>query len=237
LKKSEEVRIFAVFKASGDLMSPTIELPPPDPESCLITSRVSRHKGGTLVDEDVRDLGVHARRVCDPDGYRPASCPRCGHGGLHVHCYPERRPRGEAGMPPVVRIVQYICANSNCGATWRILPRFLARHLWRGWATVERVVELGERAVEPAAAPAIPIPARTQRRWRARLAASARVLVVLLAVSGGAVLEGLATRLGLDATRGELVVAHAALADLAPGERLSALATLVHRLERGIRLM
>lgn len=218
-------------------MSPTIELPPPDPESCLITSRVSRHKGGTLVDEDVRDLGAHVRRICDPDGYRPASCPRCGHGGLHVHCYRERRPRGEAGMPPVIRIAQYICASLDCGATWRILPRFLTRHLWRVWTTVERVVKPDERAVEATAVPAVPIPARTRRRWCARLAASARTLVVLLAVSGGAVLEGLATRVGLDATRRELVVAHADLAGLATGERLSALAALVHRLERGIRLM
>jgi len=140
-------------------------------------------------------------------------------------------------MPPVVRIVQYICASADCGATWRILPRFLARHLWRAWTTVERVAQIDERAVEAAAAPAVPIPARTRRRWRERLAASARVLVVLLAVSGGAVLEGLAIRLGLDATRRELVVTHADLADLAAGERLSALAALVHRLERGIRLM
>lgn len=218
-------------------MSPTIELPPPDPESCLIVSRVSRHKGGTLIDESVRDLVDHARRICDPDGYRPASCPRCGYGGLHVHCYRERLPRGEAGMPPVVRIVQYICASPDCGATWRVLPRFLARHLWRAWTTVERVVGLDEHAVEAAAAPAVPIPARTQRRWRARLAATARVLVVLLAASGGAVLEGLATRVGLDATRGELVIAHAELAGLDAGERLSTLAALVHRLERGIRLM
>jgi hypothetical protein len=218
-------------------MSPTIELPPPDPESCLITSRVSRHKGGTLVDEEVRDLIAHEQRISDPDGYRPASCPRCGHGGLHVHCYRERRPRGEAGMPPAIRVVQYICASADCGATWRILPSFLARHLWRAWATVERVVKLGERTVKAAAAPAVSIPARTRRRWRARLAATARVLVVLLAVSGGAVLEGLATRVGLDATRGELVIAHAELAGLASGERLSALAALVHRLERGIRLM
>lgn len=218
-------------------MSPIIELPPPDPESCLITSRVSRHKGGTLIDESVHDLAEHERRICDPDGYRPAACPRCGHGELHVHGYRERRPRGEAGMPPVVRIVQYICANADCGATWRILPRFLARHLWRAWPTVERVVAPAERPVERAAAAAVPIPARTRRRWHARLAASARVLVVLLAVSGSAILEGLAMRVGLDAARGELVIAHAERAGLAAGERLSTLAALVHRLERGIRLM
>jgi hypothetical protein len=140
-------------------------------------------------------------------------------------------------MPPVVRIVQYICASLACGATWRILPLFLARHLWRAWTTVERVVELDERAIEPATTPVVPIPARTRRRWQARLAATARVLVVLLAVSGGAVLEGLAMRLGVDATRRELTVAHAELAGLAAGEQLATVAALVHRLERGIRLM
>ncbi len=213
-------------------MSPRIELPPPDPENCLITSRVSRHKGGTLIDEAVRDLAVHARRICDPDGYRPSSCPRCGHGGLHVHCYPERRPRGDAGMPPVIRIAQYVCASSVCGATWRILPMFLARHLWRAWVTVERVVEAGEATtVDP------PIPERTVRRWRSRLAATARVLIVLLAASGGAVLEKIAARQGLDVTRGELVSTHAEVAGVVAGERYAALAALVHRLERGVRLM
>ena len=223
-----------MFKANGDLMSPRIELPPPDPENCLITSRVSRYKGGTLIDEDVRDLVEHARRICDPDGYRPGSCLRCGHRGLHVHCYPERRPQGDSRMPPVVRIAQCVCASSDCGATWRILPMFLARHLWRSWATVERVTKPGEaRTTETAP----PIPERTVRRWRARLAATARVLVVLLAASGEAVLEGIAAGLGLDASRGALVAAHADVAGVAVGERLSALAELVHRLERGVRLM
>jgi hypothetical protein len=236
LKKSEEARIFAV-QAKETLMSPRIELPPPDPENCLITSRVSTHKGGTLVDEDVRDLVDHQRRISDPDGYRPACCPRCGHRGLHVHCYPERQPRGDPRMPPVIRIAQYVCASSDCGATWRILPMFLARHLWRTWATVERVIKpkVDEAATTTDTTP--PVPDRTERRWRARLAASARVLVVLLAVSGGAVLEGIAARLGLDATRGALVAAHADLAGVAAGSRLSALAALVHRLEGGVRLM
>jgi len=55
-------------------MSPTIGLPPPEPESCLVTSRVSRFKGGTIVDEDVRDLDAHMRRIRSPDGYRPPAC-------------------------------------------------------------------------------------------------------------------------------------------------------------------
>lgn len=209
-------------------MSPTIGLPPPDPEICLVTPRVSRFKGGTLIDEDVRDLAAHERRVCDPDGYRPDRCPRCGHRVLHVHCYPDRHPRGEPGMPPAVRIVQYICTASECGATWRVLPMFLARHLWRAWRTVEHVLD---------GTPAPAVPAATQRRWRSRLASAARVLVVLLAASGGRALETVAARVGLDATRGELVWTHVEVAGVASGERLAAVAALAHRLSRGIRLM
>jgi len=201
-------------------MSPSIGLPPPDPETCLVTSRVSRFKGGTLIDDEVHDLETHERRLCDPDGYRPCRCPRCGHGMLHVHCYPERHPRGELGMPAVVRIVQYVCAAAGCAATWRILPMFLARHLWRAWKTVERVVM---PAGMPRSAGGPPIPARTEQRWRARFAASARMLVVMLAASGGAALGALE--------------AHANVTRAVPGRRLCALAELVHRLERGVRLM
>jgi len=215
-------------------MSPSIGLPPPSLETCLVTSRVSRFKGGTLIDDDVRDLKTHEIRVRDPDGYRPCRCPRCGHEVLHVHCYPERHPRGELGMPAVVRIVQYVCAAAECGATWRILPLFLARHLWRAWKTVERVVM---PAGMPRSAAAPPIPPRTVQRWRTRFAASARMLVVLLAASGGVALEALASSVSLDASRAELTAAHADVARVAPSARLAALAELVHRLERGLRLM
>ena len=135
-------------------------------------------------------------------------------------------------MPPVVRVAQYICAADECSATWRILPMFLARHLWRVWKTVERVTLPDE---VPGAAP--PVPERTQYRWRARLAATARVLVVLLAASGGFVLESIAAKVGLDASRAELVHAYMEQADVPCGARLAALAALTHRLERGIRLM
>lgn len=137
-------------------------------------------------------------------------------------------------MPAVVRIVQYICAAVECGATWRILPMFLARHLWRAWKTVERVV-MPAGMPWSAAAPAIP--ARTEQRWRARFAASARMLVVMVAASGGVALEALASRAGLDASRAELTEAHADVAHVAPAVRLATLAELVHRLERGVRLM
>lgn len=215
-------------------MSPSIGLPPPSPETCLVASRVSRFRGGTLIDEDVLDLAAHERRLSAPDGYRPERCARCGHDVLHVHCYPERHPRGELGMPAVVRIAQYVCAADECGATWRILPMFLARHLWRAWKTVERVVMPADM---PRSAAAPPIPERTEQRWRARLAAAARILVVLLAASGGGALEALASRVGLHASRAELTAAHAEVTRAAPAARLAALAELVHRLERGLRLM
>lgn len=137
-------------------------------------------------------------------------------------------------MPLVVPVAQYICVAAGCGATWRILPMFLARHLWRAWKTVERVV-LPSAAVSPSAAP--PVPARTRCRWRSRLAAAARVLVVLLAASGGLELEAVAAQVGLAASRAELVGVYAEQADVVQGARLAAVATLAHRLERGIRLM
>jgi hypothetical protein len=209
------------------------QLAPPAAEDCLIRSRVGKYKGGTLLAEEVVDLDTHLRRVADPDGYRPDACARCLFETLHVHSYPERRLHGEANRP-VVRIVQFICAEPSCRATWRILPRFLARHLWRAWWTVGRVVE-PEVVQKPREAPAIP--ARTERRWRERLASAARVLLVLLATSGSATLAAVATSAGLDATRAELVEVHARAVDAAPRMRLAALATLAHRLERGIRLM
>jgi hypothetical protein len=131
---------------------------------------VSSFKGGTLIAEDVYDLDAHLRRICDPDGYRPDRCPRCGHDVLHVHSYPERHPRGEPGMPPVVRVAQYICAAVECSATWHILPMFLARHLWRAWKTVERVALPGEA---PSAARAIPERTQYQAITDAELAATA----------------------------------------------------------------
>jgi hypothetical protein len=206
--------------------------PPPEPEECLIHSRVSRYKGGTLIAEDVLDLATHGRRIVDPDGYRPAQCPRCGGQVLHVHDYPRRKPRGEPGMPPEITLVRHICADPACEATWRIVPAFLARHLWRVWPTVERTT--GE--VSPPLSTA-PIPKRTERRWRARLASSAKQLVLLLATSGGALLEAIAKRVGLLSARLTLVDVHAQMTAAPKGQTLADLAALVHRLERGIRLM
>jgi hypothetical protein len=122
----------------------------------------------------------------------------------------------------------------ECGATWRVLPLFLARHVWHAWKAVERAV-LADAKLASSGAPEIR--RRTAARWCARLASSARVLVVLLAMSGGAALENVSKRVGLDGTRREVVVAYAAEAKTKPGERLASLGALAHRLERGIRLM
>ena len=137
-------------------------------------------------------------------------------------------------MPLVVEVAQYRCAAAECGATWRVLPLFLARHLWRAWKTVERVALPGA-ILSPSTAPQVP--ARTRCRWRSRLAAAARVLVVLLAASGGLAFEAIAAQVGLDASRAELVRIYAEQTGVVQGARLAAVATLAQRLERGIRLM
>ena len=167
-------------------------------------------------------------------GYRPDSCPKCEGHTLHVHDYPERRPLGELDLPPVIGIIRYICANPTCKATWRILPAFLPRHVWHRWQSVERTTL-------PAAAPptpsAKPIPERTAERWRARLASSARQLVVLLVACFGTLLKEVAKRTGPGATRYELVDVHMQVAGTPPKRRLGDLGAIVHRLVRGIRLM
>jgi hypothetical protein len=194
---------------------------------------VSRYKGGTLIDEEVRDLDTHHRRVADPDGYRPAMCPRCAHAVLHVHSYRERRPRRELGLPAEIRIVQYLCADEDCGAIWRVLPIFLARHLWWAWKTVERAVLPSTRSSRVASS----VPEQTRRRWRARLAASARILLALFAARGDDDVQRVAANVSADATRAVLVQAFAGSSHIADGEQLASVAALSHRLERGVRLM
>jgi hypothetical protein len=125
-------------------------LPPPQPEACLTLSRASRYKGGTLIAEDVWSVEEHVRRLSCPDGYRPEVCRRCGDARLHVHDHPERKPLGLA-MLSVLRIVRFICVNPNCGATWRIVPAFLARHLWWIWRRVEKATAPTVAAATPPA--------------------------------------------------------------------------------------
>ena len=152
---------------------------PPAAERCLVLRYASSgQKGGTLIDESVVDLAEHEARMHDPGSYRPKEC-RCGGRTLHVHGRRERRMRGSAtadGGLGTVTVMVFLCA--SCLATWRVLPAFLTRCLWRAWAVVERVVAGTRRADEPR------VPERTQRRWLARLAQTARVPGQVLATSG-----------------------------------------------------
>ena len=195
---------------------------PPAAETCLVLSDASRgRKGGTLIDERVRELSVHETMMKDPASYRPAEC-RCGCTRLHLHDRRERRALG-AGRTTVVSVVIFLCA--KCFATWRVLPAFLARCLWRSWEVVEGAL-LGERS---------PVPARTAQRWQARLAQTARAATQALAASGAPMLREVAQRVGLEASRGALVKAYAEAT--ASSSQLAPLAALLHRLSPGLRLM
>ena len=207
-----------------------IRTAPPAAASCLVSSYASRagtgQKGGTLIDETVIDLAAHEARMKDPASYRPAEC-RCGGVRLHLHDRRDRKVRGGEGIA-VVTVVIFLCA--NCSATWRVLPAFLARCLWRTWAVVAAVLCFAQRrAAEPE------VPRRTRQRWRARLAQLASVPMQVFASSGDAVLRGVAQRVGLEGSRQTLVKSYAtAFADAVP---LASLALLLHRLSPGIRLM
>jgi hypothetical protein len=208
-------------------------LPPPDAVRCL--HRPGERKGGTLLVEEVTSLAAHRARVCSPDGYRPGFCARCGHGVLHVHDYRGRvllEMATGAGCSGTewLQVVRYACAHADCGAVWQMLPAFVARHLWRAWATVERATMGGAPASSP-------VPPRTRERWGARLLAPALLLVQLFASETGSRLEALAKDVGLEATRHALVAAYAVVADARPGARLASVAAVVHRLARGVRLM
>jgi hypothetical protein len=216
-------------------MSPTIGLPPPPVEAILDSSRVSRYRGGTLIAEEVLDLAEHARRLCDPDLYRPEECARCGHDRVHVHDRALRHPQGCPELPSVLEVLVFRCA--GCGASWRILPRFLARHLWYAWRAVESLVKpapeadgvqnelRAERASD-----------RTEGRWRSRLASSGHLLRALLVIAGG-VLGELAVAVAQRCTREQVLDAFLAQVQPGAGGRLSAFAAVIHRVERGVRLM
>lgn len=216
-------------------------LPPPQPQDCLISSRKSRCKGGTIIAEDVWTPEEHERRIGCPDEYRPSGCARCGHDRLHVHDYVERSPLGLL-MRCALRIVRFICANPRCGATWRVLPAFLARHLWWSWERIEAVMAATTTTTVTAAAPAPlhamrPVPETTRRRWLERLGSSARQLLVLLSTTGTASVKAVADLLDLDTTRQDLIAAYVAAFQPAAGTRLASVGALVDRFERGIRLM
>lgn len=197
---------------------------PPAAQTCLVSSDTSRgRKGGTFIAEQVLELSVHETMMSEPSAYRPAAC-RCGSTRLHVHDRRERRLRGPGSA--VVTVMVFLCA--KCLATWRVLPAFLARCLWRAWDVVERAV-FDEGEHQPS------VPERTVRRWRARLAQSARSATQALAASGEPKLRAVAQAVGLDATRAELAKAYAKATE--GSSLLMPLAALLHRLSPGFRLM
>jgi hypothetical protein len=192
-----------------------------------------------LIAEGVLDLETH-ERLLGNGGYRPSACPRCG-ATMHIHEYRERVLAGASEVSTEIAIFR--CADrERCGAVTRVLPGLIARMLWRAWPTVEETLLVAEdaaRAEEYCTPPTVP--ERTRRRWRARLAASAAALVVVLGTASASVpaFHGVVQRVGLDGTRAEFV---AALADAvtpvpAPLLRLATTAAVIHRLARGVRLM
>jgi hypothetical protein len=68
------------------------------------------------------------------------------------------------------------------------------------------------------------------------LSSAGRMLVTVLATAGGALAE-LAASVGLGCTREAVLDAFVARVAPPVGLTLSAFATLIHRLERGVRLM
>jgi hypothetical protein len=210
-------------------------LPPPPTEACLVRQRPSSQKGGTIIAEDVTDRALHERRICDPDGYRPPFCPRCGERTLHVHDYRERTLRAEPGEP-TARVVRHECA--GCQAIWQVLPAFIARCLWRTWRVVEHIVTSAEWPAAtrmPSRWP--PVPDRTRRRWRARWQRPVQGLAQVLAACGHAAWAALATGLAPDATCADRVAAYTATTATPAGQQLAAVAALVDRLAPRMRLM
>ena len=174
-------------------------------------------------------LAAHEERLKDPSSYLPEEC-KCGSVRLHLHDRRTRLLRGTStsdGRFASVIVLVFLCA--DCSATWRVLPAFLARLLWRTWETVANTL-----ADEPP--PGQPkVPDRTRQRWRARLGQAARTATQVLASSGAAALRAVARQVGLEANRQELVTAFAAA--FTGGVVLPRLAELLHRLAPGIRLM
>jgi hypothetical protein len=198
----------------------------PAPSACLERAYPSSQKGGTLIAEDVLDLETHHARLSDANAYRPSGCGRCG-AVVHVH---DRRSRVLFGEQcRCTDVLRFRCSNrSGCGATWQVLPAFLARHLWRRWRVVEETIEEEHDRSR--------VPARTRRRWRVRLATGARQVVAVLA-TGAEAACAVAAEVGLEGCRFDLVRRCRELLCPAPGACLAELGALVHRLCPGVRVM
>lgn len=189
-----------------------------------------RFHGGTIIVQDVHDLSEHERRMLDADGYRPRECPRCGCTRLHVDDRHERLLLGEVG-PLRIKIIRYVCTAASCGATWRVVPAFVARHLWRGWPSVARTI-----AGDPGHTGAPRVPSRARRRWNARLNSAARQLLNVLAQHDDDDVVKFVRVAGFDSMRRDLVDLFTAGRVLGT-KGMADIAAAVHAIEPGIRLM
>jgi len=201
----------------------------PAPAACLFRPYTSSQKGGTLIAEDVHDLATHELRLADPDAYRPSACPRCA-AALHIHDLRARVLHGEPHR--ATEVIRFRCADrARCGAAWQILPAFLARWLWGSWSRISEALAAGSSSR---------VPARTRRRWRARLASSARQVVAILSTATDGLWARIAMAVGLDARRTDLVQSYTAQrssGSATPGDSWAELAGAIHRLSPGVRLM
>ena len=77
----------------------------------------------------------------------------------------------------------------------QVLPGLLARNLWWTWATVEAIC-----VAAPVRRLSVTVALRTQRRWRARLLRSARMLLLVLPALKLAAVTEVVGQIGLDAT-------------------------------------
>ncbi len=192
------------------------------PRAYLNRPRPRKQKGGTLLARDVTTLEQHEAALGDPALFKLSRCGACKVGVVHVHDRRERIFAGEIGGPGRTEVLVFRCSRrAECGATWRVLPHFLARHLWRRWTLVGVVLEDGRHRV----------PRRTQQRWRRRLASAAAVVVALLGQAATHDWTEVAVCAGMDATRGDV------LAAAGGPNRLAHLAAIIDHLEPGVRLM
>jgi len=189
-------------------------------------------RGGTLIAEDVWDLEEHRRRVAGPDGYRPDGCPHC-RGVVHGHGCRTRRLRDQPESA-AEEIRRYMC--SLCRAVWQVLPAFVARHLHRTWGAVQsRLVAAG--ALEDTGAEwRVGAKPTTSERFVARLMAVASVLSQAL-VESVEEAAPVIRELGIGCSRRQLVEGLAGAGLVEQQHKLGQLASWVHRLVPGVRVM
>jgi hypothetical protein len=177
-----------------------------------------KYKGGTLIATDIRTLAEHEAALANPDLARPRDCGACDSQTLHVHDRRTRKLEGRGSES--IEILIFRCA--RCRAIWRVLPAFLARHLWRTWRAVgEALDEARTRGSTPK---------RTRQRWQRRLRERAMMLVVVLGQLGPTRSQAIA-ELGHEHARSDVIEAFGGVGLLAR------LAALVDHLVPGVRVM